>query len=340
MDLESLNALIQENNIDEVLAQIIKQPKQKYSQEEIDEARDNLMLMNDRVFFVTFTDNKNNHIIEALTNALRKIHKLLPIPPIKKTTVQNATLLDILGHGMVGDLLGEANMLNITLEAQKEKQGGYAVRGILTSSNAMRLQFNSGDNYTEAPDVIGINILGFRLPELAGEEMFCSRITRSVYDSGKPFLADKYSDYFIELPKMDNWSKSTLPEEYHDLWDICCIFKTKIKDMKEVIHMQAIANPAALDLSKAVETTVLGSEFMDETMKRKKEWLEVFEYFGKQIQKNEEKIKEKIEKQIKEEMILTAIKNGVPSDVIMIMCNTAGIMEFRLNELKIQAQSA
>jgi len=47
-------------SLDEALIQIQAQPKRLYTQQEIDEARNNLALMNDRVFLVTFMDNKNN----------------------------------------------------------------------------------------------------------------------------------------------------------------------------------------------------------------------------------------------------------------------------------------
>ena len=48
---------------------------------------------------------------------------------------------------------------------------------------------------------------------------------------------------------MDDMKKEDLPEEYHDLWDLCCIFRAKIKDLEEVIRMQAVKNPIALDLA-------------------------------------------------------------------------------------------
>ena len=189
--------------------------------------------MNDRVFLVTFIDNKNNHIITGIADAVRKIHALPPIPQVQHTKVQDISILDVLGRGMIGDLLGWGESINIALEVQKSKQAGYAVRGTLTSSNAMRLGFNTGNDFTNAPDVIGINILGFRLPQLEHRKEFVSRVVRSEYDSKEPFLADKYSDYYIELPKMNDWKKSDLPEAYHDLWDLCCIFKTKIKEHEE-----------------------------------------------------------------------------------------------------------
>ena len=332
MDSESERIPLQAESLDDVLVQIATRPKRKYSQQEIDEARDNLVLMNDRVFFGTFTDNKNNHIIKGIADALRKIHALAPIPEVERTTVQKMSLLDVLGRGMVGDLLGEALMLNIALEVQKGSQDGYAVRGTITSGNAMRIQFNPGDKFTEAPDVIGINILGFRLPELENQKIFCSRIVRAEYDTKELFLEDRYSDYYIELPKMNDYTKEILPEEYHDLWDICCIFKAKIKEHEEVIRMQSIVNPTALNLSDEVRRTVARNDVVNETLDRRGELLEFQEYVKKQAQSEGQKGKE--------EMIITAFMNNVSAEAIEAMRKNAGITEARLDELKKQAQSA
>jgi len=321
--------MLQTDSLEDVLLQITKQPKRKYSQQEINEARDNLALMNDRVFFGTFADNKNNHLITGIADALRKIHALAPIPEVERTTVQKMSLLDVLGRGMIGDLLGEALMLNIALEVQRGSQDGYAVRGTLTSGNAMRVQFNQGDKYTEAPDVIGINILGFRLPELENRKMFCSRIVRAEYDTKEPFLEDKYSDYYIELPKMDDWTKETLPEEYHDLWDICCIFRAKVKDIEEVIKMQAVKNPIALDLADGVRKTVARNDVVNDTLDRYGELLELQNYFRRREQKAAVTSMEK--------MIIVALQGNAPSELIESMRKNAGITEVRLSELKKSA---
>ena len=93
-------SLSQIDNIDDALFQITNQPKQQYSKQEIEAARGNLALMNDRVFLVTFSENKNNHIITGIVNSLRKIHNLDPIPPIERTIVQNVSLIDVLGRGI------------------------------------------------------------------------------------------------------------------------------------------------------------------------------------------------------------------------------------------------
>ena len=92
--------------LDEALVQITAKSKRKYTQKEIDNARENLALMNDRVFLAHFIDDKNNHVITALADAVRNIHSLSPIPQVEKTIVQNISLLDVLGRGMIGDLLG------------------------------------------------------------------------------------------------------------------------------------------------------------------------------------------------------------------------------------------
>ena len=317
--------------IDETLIQITAQPKRKYTQQEIDEARKNLALMNDRVFLAHFIDNKNNHVITALADAARKIHTLAPIPQVQKTFVQTVSLLDVLGRGMIGDLLGLGESINIALEVNKGKQNGYAVRGTLTSSNAMRTGFNMGDDFTEAPDVIGINILGFRLPQLSHRKEFVSRVIRAEYDSKIPFLDDKYSDYYIELPKMDDWKKAGLPEEYHDLWDICCIFRAKMKDMEEVIRMQAIQNPIALNLADEVRKTVSRNDVVNDTLNRAGELLQLQNYFKRQARKEA--------LNVAEEMILAAIQSNVQPEAIETMRKKAGITDTRLAELKKQAEA-
>ena len=348
--------------LDETIIQITGQPKRRYSQQEIDEARQNLALMNDRVFLAHFIDNKNNHIITGLADAARKIHALPPIPQVQRTVVQNVSLLDVLGRGMVGDMIGEGAQINIAVEVQKKIQDGYAVRGTLTSSNVMRIQFNAGDDYTEAPDVIGINILGFMLPELKTRKMFFSRIIRAEYESKEAFLADKYSDYYIELPKMKKWTKDKLPKEYHDLWDLCCIFRAKVRNYEEVIRMHSITNAAALELSNEVRKTVAPNEFVDEALNRRSELEQLREYFKKREQKAamkaamkatqeaDKRAKDEINRakdetkkakdETKDEMIIIALQSNAPDALIETMQKKAGITDARLAELRKQAMSA
>ena len=268
MDTEPVGKSLHANNLEDIAHQIETLPKREYSQQEIDETRAKLTLMNDRVFLVTFAGDKNNHIVTEIVNALRKIHSLADIPPIGHTTVQNVSLLDVFARGMVGDLYGEAAGLNLTIEVQKGKQEDYAVRAILTSSNVMRANFKISDEFADAPDVIGVNIVGFSLPELEHRKMFCSRIVRTEYESGEVFLADKYSDYFVELSKVADWTKETLPPEYHDIWELSCIFKAKISEYEEVIRMQSISNPTALELSGKVREAVLPGSFVSEVLNR------------------------------------------------------------------------
>lgn len=333
-------ALQQVESLDEAIIKLATQPKRQYTQQEIDEAREDLVLMNDRVFMATFMDNKNNHIVTGTANAVRKIHAVAPIPDIEQTRVQDLSLLDVLGRGMIGDLTGWGRLVSIAIEAQNEKQGGYAVRGILTTSNAMRINFNIGDDYTEAPDVITLHFLDFRLPELKNRKMFCSRIVSAEYESKETFLADKYSTYFIELPKMNDLTKADLPEEYHDLWDICCIFRARIKEQEEVIRMQAVVNPIALELSDEVRKAVTPNEFVNDTLNRKNELEQLREYMKRREQKLAQAEKQKGEAAGMEKMIITAIKVNAPAAVIEDMRKGAGITEARLAELRKQAQMA
>ncbi|MCL1995706.1 MAG: Rpn family recombination-promoting nuclease/putative transposase [Defluviitaleaceae bacterium] len=318
----------QTESIEEAFIRIIGRPRRKYTQQEIDEARENLALMNDRLFAATFMENKNNHIVTGIVNSVRKIHDLAPIPPIEQTKVQDLSLFDVLGRGMIGDLTGWGKMISIAIEAQNSKQDGYAVRGTLTTGNAMRVNFNIGDDYTEAPDVVTINFLNFRLPELKNRKMFCSRIISAEYESRELFLADKYSTYYVELPKMNDFKKSDLPIGYHDLWDLCCIFKTKIKEHEEEIKMQAITNPVAIELAGEIRKAAAPNELVNDTLNNR--WN--LEDFRKLVEWHERKAVEG--------MIITALQNSVPIRAIEAMCKNAGITEARLAELKSQVQMA
>jgi len=199
----------------------------------------------------------------------------------------------------------------------------------------MRTGFNMGDDFTEAPDVIGINILGFKLPQLKHRKQFVSRIVRAEYDSKTPFLDDKYNDYYIELTKMDDWTKATLPTEYHDLWDICCIFRAKVKDIEEVIRMQAIKNPIALDLADGVRKTVSRNDVVNDTLNRAGELLQLQNYF----RKREQKAAISAEATGMEKMIIAAIQGNFQPEAIEVMKKTAGVTDARLAELRKQAQA-
>ena len=362
-------------SLDETLQQITAQPKRKHTQEEIDEARENLTLMNDRVFLYMFMENKNNHLVKGTTDAVRKIYALAPIPPVQSTVVQNLTLLDVLGRGMIADMLAYIESIILAFEVQQGKQVTYAVRGTLTSSNAMRTGLNKGDDFADAPDVIGLNILGFRLPQLEHRKEFVSRIVRVEYDSKEYFLADKYSDFYIELPKMDDWKKEDLPEVYHDLWDICCVLRTKAKDMEEVIRMQAIKNPVALELADEFKKTVARNDVVNETLDRYDELLELDYFFRRREQKVAEQLAKKLTEQAardaekaaekaardaekaaekaardvekaaksadmkaKEQMLVLAIKSNAPPEVVAALQQGAGITDKHLARLKKQAQ--
>ena len=358
------------------LGLIISAPRRKYTSQEIKEARGNLALMNDRVFFGTFDGNKNNRIITGIVNALRKIHALGDIAPIERTELQKMSIEDVLERGMVGDLFGFGRRLNITVEVQRGKQAGYAVRGTITSSSATRVQFEVGSEFAEAPDVIGINILDFELPELENRKLFCSRIVRAEYESKETFLAGKYSEYYIELPKMKGIRKEDLPKEYHDLWDLCCIFKAKVKEHKEVIRMQKIRNHAALELSREVKKTVAPRRIVEESISISEELerykrnhayklqqklkeaeqkaevaeqkaevaeqkAEVAEQKAEEAEQKAEEAEQKAEEaeqKAKEEMLIAVLQSCVPQEAVEAIRLRAGITEARLAELKEQAR--
>jgi len=329
--------LAQTADLDEILDQVTKRSgiaDIQFTKQEIEAARGELSPMNDRVATVTFSDNKNNHIITGIVNSLREIHDVAPIPPIVQTWVQELSLPDVLARGMVADMISEGWQINIATEIQKGSQADFAVRGTLSSSNIMRRQFNAGDDYADAPDTIGVYILGFSLPELTHRKEFVSRIVRAEYDSGEFFLPDKYSDYYIELPKMKNWTKSQLPQRYHELWDLCIVLKTKIKDQKEVFKMQAVQSPLALDFANEVKQAVAPDDVVTAALKRTQGLREIKVFMENQKQKAAQKAVIKNT----EKMLIAAFQNNVDPEFIEAMRQDAGITEARLNELKLQAQ--
>ena len=325
---------------EEVYALISNLPDREYTNQEINEARGELSFMHNRVFMSLFSGNKNNHIITGIVNALRKVHGLADIPPIERTEVQKVSIMDVLRRGMIGDLFSEGLSINVTLEAQQAPQKGYAVRGILTSANAMREQFYPGEDYTEAPDVISVNILGFRLPELQHRKMFYSRIIRTEYESGKPFLAEKYSDYHIELPKLSSFKKEILPPELHELWELCCIMKAKVKKYEEVIRMQSVKSEIALELSNEVRKTVKPNKFVKRALSQKDEIEELRMYMQSITQKAAEEAAQSAAQKGMEKMLISAIQKLAPAEIIEAMRQSAGITEIRLAELTKQTKMA
>ena len=330
------------DGMDEALARIAGMPKRKYTRREKEEARGNMTFMDDRVFTSLFSGNRNNHIVTGIANALRKVHGLEGIPPVGHVEVQKASLLDVLGRGMVGDLFGEGQGINITIEAQKGRQEGYAARGIITSGNAARVQFGPGEDYTEAPDVISINILGFRLPELRNRVMFYSRIIRAEYESREPFLDWKYSEYYIELPKLAGCKKGELPPEVHDLWELCRIIVAKVKEQEEVIRMEKVKSKTALELSGELKRTVGSRGFVGSALSREDELEELRKFIEKREQKLTHEVAKKATKKATKstaaKMILTAMQSSVPNEAIEAMRKSAGITDAQLAKLLERAK--
>jgi len=77
------------------------------------------------------------------------------------------------------------------------------------------------------------------------------------------------------LNKIKNWNKSDLDERYHELWDLCLILNTKIKDMERVIKMNAVESPLALDLARETTIAVAPTEFINDTMRRERGLAEI-----------------------------------------------------------------
>lgn len=240
----------------------------RYSPEKLEKKRKEVTLMSDRVFEAVFSGNKNNELLALIVNALRMIHGLPPILRVVNSQVQKSSLHEVLmGRRMIADLVGEAEKslqekLNLAVEVQAELEEYFSTRGTLSSSNVMRSDLNQGVPYALAPDVIGINILGFKLPDLLYSDEFCTRIVRTNYDAPENFfLAEKYSDYYLELPKLKK--KEQFAEKYHELWEICKVFKENTEKQEEDIRMGVITSPVAQRLSNEFRKATNDPQLME-----------------------------------------------------------------------------
>ena len=94
--------------------------------------------------------------------------------------------------------------------------------------------------------------------------------------------------------------------------------------------MQAITNPIALELSNEVRKTVSSNDFVNDTLNRKNELEQLRDFILQQTQKTAKITAEK--------MLISAIRNFAPQEVIEAMRKSAGITETRLFELMQQAK--
>jgi len=96
--------------------------------------------------------------------------------------------------------------------------------------------------------------------------------------------------------------------------------------------MQAISNPVALELSREARKTIMPNDFVRSTLSRDDELAELKAYGIWLEQKSETRGKEK--------MILMALQNDAPFELVDIMRADAGITDARFAELKSQVQHA
>jgi len=237
---------------------------------------------------------------------------------------------------MIADLVGANTGLNVSVEVQRDEEEGFAVRSSVSSSNVMREGLEAGSNYTKVRDTIGINILNFELPELSNKKDFFTRIVRADYDTGEHFLADKFSDYYLELPKLPK-TKENLSEDKKELWELCTILKTKLGKIEEVIEMEKIESPVALKFAEEFKKTMGVYSVVDDVLSYEEE-LELIELVEKQgIEKGiEQGIEQGIEKGI-EQGIEKGIEQGIEKgreEVLMLTAKNMLNMNLTLEQIK------
>jgi len=108
-----------------------------------------------------------------------------------------------------------------------------------------------------------------------------------------------------------------------------------MKDQNEVIKIQAVQSPLALELASEVKRAVAPDEFVNDTLRRERGLNEIQAFMEKQ----KRSAAKKAEKSTAEKMLIMAMQSNVPSEAIEIMRTGVGITDTRLAELKEQAQS-
>ena len=247
---------------EEFVLKLIKSGRVYTAQEKAD-MRAKATLITDSVTEAAFNDNKGNDLLAGLANSIRRPFEFPLIAKVSNSAVHRPSAHEILtGHKMFADVVGDgekfdnAGAVNISMEVQEEKQQGFAERGTISPANVMQKNFDKGAKYTHAPDVMGINILGFRLPRLDYTKHFCTGLAYAdLKHPGQFFLAEKYNNFFIELTKMTrkrNFPADLFGEEFRELWEICKMFKSNMKQQEELIRMNAVASPVALQVADAL----------------------------------------------------------------------------------------
>ena len=107
------------------------------------------------------------------------------------------------------------------------------------------------------------------------------------------------------------------------------IFRAKISEQEEVIRMQAVDNPIALELADEVRKAVAPNGFVNDTLNRKNELEQLRDYMKQREQK--------VEAVGMEKMIIAAYRSNATHEVIETMREASGITEDRLSILKKQA---
>ena len=310
MDKEILDVL----EIEKIKKQA-EQVNKNLTKKEFDEKVGKLSLMNARMIQGVFSENKNNHLVLGIVNEIRKIHGLGPATAITNTVVENLSpVRSIFERNMTADLIGTGNKINLAVEVQNQSQEDYAIRGTVSSSNQMKTNFEPGKGFGEAPDVFGINILGFNLQELINDKNFLSIVTRVNKGTGEYFLENKYSDYYICLPKMAK-DRKNVQNEYRELWDICMAFKSEVKKYDEVMNM--VQSPVAKELISQARTITTNPRVVSEAMSIEEEQI----LFERYIESRERVKASQVEINIALNYLNNAKKNNLNYGVDELMNN-------------------
>jgi predicted transposase/invertase (TIGR01784 family) len=181
----------------------------------------------------------------------------IPVSAIKKFKIING---DITPENMGGkfchlDINMEVNAQRVNLEVQVEDEGDYPARSLYYWARGYSGTLVEGDNYSDLPRTIVINIVAFKLfDDFAGfhSEFRALEVTRHTE------LTDKMSLHYFELPKLPKLTEADIGDGLK-MW--LALFNAKTDE--DLFNIKKIGGEIMGQAVMAYESVVASADFRE-----------------------------------------------------------------------------
>jgi len=216
------------------------------------------------------------------------------------------------------------NGQKVDLEVQVADEGNYPERSLFYWAREFSTGINEGDDYRELPRTIVISILNFnQFPDLNKfhSEFQCLEVTTHEQ------LTDKMVLHYYELPKLSPLENS---DRGRDLW--LKLFNAQTEE--ELKKIEEMGVPVMSEAVAAYRHVAASDEYIQMERVRSKARHDEAQALSNAERRGEARGEERGRETGMEEMIILALRNNAPSDVIVAMQKGAGITDARFAELK------